>query len=108
MLTFEKVLDVFRDYLAEDKSYEVVNTSQGYTVLSWDERQGVWYDAQLMETPEALRDILLDNYCEYLAYKMTKGYERDDPTEQEMQEIQEKRRALLERCRDNGGGQNDL
>lgn len=108
MLTFEKVLDVFRDYLAEDKSYEVINTSQGYTVLSWDERQRAWYDAQLTETPEALRDILLGNYYEYLAYKMTKGYERDDPTEQEEQEIQEKCRALLERCRDNGGGQNDL
>jgi len=33
MLTFEKVLEVFKDYLAADGMYEVVMTSHGYTVL---------------------------------------------------------------------------
>ena len=36
MLTFEKVMEVFKDYLTEDTRYEVVMTSRGYTVLEWD------------------------------------------------------------------------
>ena len=31
MLTFEKVMAVFKDYLAEDTRYEIVMTSHGYT-----------------------------------------------------------------------------
>ena len=99
MLTYEKVLEVFREYLDEDKSCEVVNTSRGYTVMDWDSYRETWYSVQLAPMPEALRDILLENYCGYLAYKMTDGYERDDLTKQEKQEIETMRHALLERCR---------
>ena len=38
MLTFEKVIEVFKDYLTEDTRYEIVMTSHGYTVLEWDSR----------------------------------------------------------------------
>ncbi len=33
MLTFEKVMEIFKDSLAEDTRYEIVMTSHGYTVL---------------------------------------------------------------------------
>ena len=33
VLTFEKVLEVFKDYLASDDMYEIVMTSHGYTML---------------------------------------------------------------------------
>lgn len=33
MMTFEKVLEVFNDYLNKDSVLEVVNTKRGYTVL---------------------------------------------------------------------------
>ena len=33
MLTFEKVMEVFRAYLTEDTRYEIVMTSHGYTIL---------------------------------------------------------------------------
>ena len=33
MLTYKKVLEVFKDYLAEDESCEVLTTSQGYLVV---------------------------------------------------------------------------
>lgn len=98
MLTYEKVLEVFREYLSEDKDCEVVNTSRGYTVMVWDNRRETWYSSEIAPTPEALRDILLDSYCDYLAYKMTDGYEREDLTEQETQGIEAMRRALLESC----------
>ena len=36
MLTFEMVLEVFKDYLEEDTDCEVVLTKHGYTVMQWD------------------------------------------------------------------------
>ena len=38
MMTFEKVLEVFNDYLNKDSVLEVVNTKRGYTVMIWDEK----------------------------------------------------------------------
>lgn len=35
MMTFEKVLEVFNDYLNKDSVLEVVNTKRGYTVMIW-------------------------------------------------------------------------
>lgn len=37
MMTFEKVLEVFNDYLNKDSVLEVVNTKRGYTVMIWDD-----------------------------------------------------------------------
>lgn len=34
MLTFEKVLDIFKAYLDKDPLYEVVQTSHGYTLMA--------------------------------------------------------------------------
>ena len=50
MLTFEKVLEVFQDYLTKDSMYEIVTTSRGYTVLEWDSQLEDWTD----EKPHAL------------------------------------------------------
>ncbi len=69
MLTFEKVLEVFKDYLAEDTRYEVIITSHGYTVLEWDSRANTWVGEELCSTPEIMRDVLLDSFTGYLEYK---------------------------------------
>ena len=98
MLTFEKVLEVFKEYLDEDNGYEVVNTSRGYTVMVQDNRQKEWDSSQIAPSPEALRDILLDNYESYLIYKMTDECKRDNLTDREREEIGAMRRNLLERC----------
>lgn len=98
MLTFEKVLEVFKEYLEEDRVCEVVNTSRGYTVMVWDNRQKDWDSSQIAPSPEALRDILLDNYEIYLIYKMTDECKRETLTEQERQEITAMCHTLLERC----------
>lgn len=98
MLTYEKVLEVFREYLEEDTSCEVVSTSRGYAVMLWDDRQETWYDIETAPTPEALRDILLGNYEGYLIYKMTEKWKRNKPTEQDGQEIADKCHALWEHC----------
>ena len=38
VLTNDRVLAVFQDYIREDSSYEVVQTSRGYTLLEWNEK----------------------------------------------------------------------
>lgn len=69
MLTFEKVMEVFKDYLTEDTRYEIVMTSHGYTVLEWDSRANTWAGEELCATPEIMRDVLLDDFTGYLEYK---------------------------------------
>lgn len=71
MLTFEKVLAVFKDFLNEDKRYEVLMTSHGYTVMEWSSIQQDWEDAQYCSTPESMKDILLDAFAGYLEYQAT-------------------------------------
>lgn len=71
MLTFEKVLAVFKDYLNKDKRYEILMTSHGYTVMEWDSKQQDWADAQLCSNPQKMKDILLDAYAGYLEYQTT-------------------------------------
>ena len=69
MLTFEKVMVVFKDYLAEDTRYEIVITSRGYTVLEWDSKANTWAGEELCATPEIMGDVLLDCFTGYLEYK---------------------------------------
>ena len=93
MLTFEKVLAVFKDYLAEDTRYEIVMTSQGYTVLEWDSTAKTWMSAEWCATPEIMRDILLDNFTGYLEYKAI--IESGEITETEQARIAEQRQIFL-------------
>ncbi|MFA9397362.1 MAG: hypothetical protein ACERKV_03735 [Clostridiaceae bacterium] len=86
MLTFEKVLEVFRDYLAEDTDCVVVLTKQGYTVIQWDENSKSWYGVEYCETPEDLQDELLSSYRMNETEKLTKAKRK--PTEEETKIIQ--------------------
>lgn len=51
MMTFEKVLEVFNDYLNKDSVLEVVNTKRGYTVMIWDEKDEQWFGVELAKPP---------------------------------------------------------
>ena len=44
MLTNEKVLEIFQDYLNEDQATEVVMTRHGYAVMLWDHAGQDWSD----------------------------------------------------------------
>lgn len=50
-MTFEKVLEVFNDYLNKDSVLEVVNTKRGYTVMIWDEKDEQWFGDGLAKPP---------------------------------------------------------
>lgn len=58
MLSFERVLEAFREHLTEDTGVEVVTTRHGYTYLTWDDRRENWDTAEICLTPEALLDRL--------------------------------------------------
>lgn len=51
MMTFEKVLEVFNDYLNKDSVLEVVNTKRGYTVMIWDEKDEQWFGVEHCKAP---------------------------------------------------------
>ena len=93
MLTFEKVLDVFKDYLADDDMYEIVITSHGYTVMEWDGRLGDWTDSKLCKTPQDMADILLSGYEGYLEYQATHGHR--ELTEGDLAQVEAKRQIMV-------------
>lgn len=95
MLTFEKVLEVFKDYLAEDTRYEIVMTSHGYTVLEWDSRANTWAGEELCATPEIMRDVLLDSFTGYLEYKAILA--NGDISEADRTRIAAQRQELFEK-----------
>ncbi len=95
MLIFEKVMEVFKDYLTEDTRYEIVMTSHGYTVLEWDSSSNTWAGEELCATLEIMRDVLLDCFTGYLEYKAitTNG----EISEAEQVGITAQRQVLLEK-----------
>lgn len=97
MLTFEKVLEVFKDYLAEDTNCEVILTKHGYTVMQWDEKSKSWYGVEYCETPEDLRDELLSSYRMNEAEKITKT--KRELTEEDNNILDEKCRFYFEKCK---------
>ena len=94
-LTFEKVLTVFKDYLANDNMYEIVMTSHGYTVLEWDARQDDWTDAKRCRTPKDMADILLYAYTGNLEYQATLA--RRELTEEDLAQVEVQRQIMVER-----------
>ena len=93
MLTFEKVMEVFKDYLTEDTRYEIVMTSHGYTVLEWDSRANTWVGEELCATPEIMRDVLLDCFTGYLEYQTITA--TGEVTEIDQEQITAQRQELL-------------
>ena len=73
MLTFEKVLQVFSDYLAADIEVDAVKTKCGYVVLYWESVQREWIYPKTCLTPKSLFDELLSAYDFYRAFPYTRG-----------------------------------
>ena len=95
VLTFEKVMELFKGYLAEDTRYEIVMTSRGYTVLGWDSSANTWAGEELCATPEIMRVVLLDCFTGYLEYKAITA--NGEITKAEQERITARRQVLLEK-----------
>ncbi len=96
MLSYEKVLDVFKEYLDEEDMYEIVTTSHGYTLMGWNAPRKEWHTAKYLETPETMLEALLETYADYLADELT-GSNRDT-TPEEQTEIDAKCQHLQTLC----------
>ena len=96
MLTFEKVLTVFADYLQQDPLYEVILTSHGYTLMAWEPERNQWYSAEFMATPKNLMNSLLDAYVNFRENQIT-GNERD-LSRQEEAELKKECAQLRNTC----------
>ena len=72
MLTFEKVLEIFADYLAADETIEVYISRHGCVRVEFD--QNFHYcTGEVCHTPKELFDLLADDYRTYLEIELTKG-----------------------------------
>lgn len=98
MLTFGKVIEVFRDYLSEDNMYEIVSTSHGYTVLEWDSQCEEWTGAKLCKKPQDMADVLLYGYTGFLEYRATLG--RRELTEKDRAQVEIQRSAILKKLQE--------
>ncbi len=95
MLTFEQVLEIFKDYLAQDDEVEVVQTKRGYLRLTWAGEFPFCDEGQLCETPEALFDVLLEDCQNYYEAELTMG--RRELTPEDMKQASAKCRPYIEK-----------
>jgi len=73
MKTFEKVLEIFRDYLDRDLEEEVLPCRSGYLRVTWNGDSRYCVDGILCRTPEELFEVLLSDYQSYEEIRLTKG-----------------------------------
>lgn len=84
MKTFEKVLEIFRDYLERDQEEEVLPCRKGYLRVTWNHDSRYCVDGLLCRTPEELFEVLLSDYRGYEEIRLTQGC-RELTTEDEAQ-----------------------
>lgn len=73
MLTFERVLAMFEDYLSKCDHLEVFLTKRGYVVLYWDEIMESFLPITECPEPQDLLDRLLGYYENDLVFELTRG-----------------------------------
>lgn len=97
MLTFEKVLEIFKDYLALDTELEVCKSRYGYIRVEFDEIGDAsdYCSGVVCRTPEELFDVLLDDFQVYEEIRLTKG--QRDRTVEDLETLRVLRQRYLER-----------
>lgn len=73
MKNFEKVLEIFRDYLNCDLEEEVLPCRNGYLRVTWNGDSRYCVDGLLCRTPEELFEVLLSDYQSYEEIQLTRG-----------------------------------
>ncbi len=96
-LTFDKVMGVFKDYLAEDDQYEIVETSHGYAFMNWDSTVKVWDTPELCATPQDMVKHLLGALENYMEYNFARGVR--DITKDEQTQIRAYQEEYLKKLR---------
>lgn len=69
-MTFEKILETFKEQFEIDKNIEVVKFRRGYQIFVWDERKQAYIpNAELIKTPETLLKKLIEETETYYILK---------------------------------------
>ena len=97
MLTFEKVLEIFEDYLAQDMELEVYKSRYGYVCVSFNGSPPdlVFCEGALCRTPEELFDHLLTEYESFALIQLTRG--RREETEADREQVRHLCQRYLDR-----------
>ena len=86
MTTFDKVLEIFRDYLACDLEEEVFPCRNGYLRVTWNGDSRYCVDGILCRTPDELFEVLLSDYRSYEELRLTGG--RREVTEEDEEQVE--------------------
>lgn len=88
MVSNESVLEIFKDYLAEDKAVEIVLTSRGLTYLLWESRQQNWAETTWCPTPDLLFSTLLDSLLIYKGCQLSQESGGKDLSQNQLAELE--------------------
>lgn len=87
MQSFEKVLEIFRDYLTLDPEEEVLKSRRGYLRVTWNGDSPYCVEGILSRTPEELFEVLLSDYRTYEEVRLTMGQREVSGTEEKQVEV---------------------
>lgn len=73
MLTYDKVLSIFADYLIADEEIDVLSTKYCYIIVYWDHIRREWEVGKNCFTPDALFDELLSAYEFFRTFTYTRA-----------------------------------
>ena len=97
MLTFDKVMEIFADYLTADANIEVDISRHGCVRVEFD--QDFHYcSGEVCHTPKELFNLLADDYRTYVEIELTKG--RRELTEDDEGDADALCKRYLERWRE--------
>lgn len=80
-MTFEKIMEVFKEQFEIDKDIEVARFRRGYQIFIWDNKKQAYIpNAELIQSEEKLIDELLDETRRFyeLRYRNSVTDEMDD------------------------------
>lgn len=95
MLTFEKVMEIFKDYLEADRDLELILTSRGYLRILWSHNGFDYEDGALCRTPDELFDVLLADCESFHHVQATHGMR--ELTQEDREQAKAKCRVYIEK-----------
>ncbi len=96
-LTYEKVFQVFQDYLSEDDVIEIVKLKHGYAALLWYEKNHEYTNMEAFTSPVELADFLAGQH-EIFHEMQLDGNGSRDLTEEEKEPLIKASQELLAKC----------
>lgn len=72
MLTYEDVLDIFKDYLPFDPFFEVLKSRKGYVRIGFEEGSRYCMGV-ICRTADELFDLLLSDFQSHMEIRLTGG-----------------------------------